>query len=68
MKINPLNYSHSLYDFSYYNYNSIRSSLIHHHYRSTKFENLCINKAVDVFYQNIFKIIDVNCIKKQNIH
>lgn len=60
----PLLCNEFIYDFSQCNYNVIRSQLASIDW-PVIFKDQCINSAVTNFYINIFKIIDINCTKKQ---
>jgi hypothetical protein len=57
-----IDYKEQIYDFRHCDYNYIRTLIATVDWNST-FNNLCINNAVDIFYSNIYKIIDSTCPK-----
>lgn len=59
----PLNYKEQIYDFTHCDYFFIRSHIVSIDWNAI-FKNLNINDAVSVFYENIFRIIDLSCTKK----
>jgi hypothetical protein len=59
----PINYNDTVYDYVHFVYNSIRSSLAKMNWNLV-LNGLHINDTVNIFYCNVFKIIDGYCNKK----